>query len=157
MKRFTDLNNTGKYLSHIIFKPGSMNILLEYGLENVYLDDYNHRCKYIDCLFFLVKPKYPRTTDTYGEFEAKITNFISFYDYYELEEGVVYIFKIPDNLIPDVHLFKEGLYKQLSDDFWKSIGAKTALDFSHVKFDIKKEILNFNYGLLIPEQNKIGG
>lgn len=153
MRNFQDLNDTSKYLSHLIFKPGSMTSLLQFGLENVYIDDFKHRCKYAECLLFLVDPIYPTKSKTFEEFQEKIINFSSFYDYYEIDNKTMYVFKIPESLIMDYHIFRLKQYHNLSNVFWESMGTKSSLDFNHVKFDVEKEIYRFNTNLKVNVQN----
>jgi len=152
MSDYSNYNDTTKYLSHLIFKPSSMVALRTYGLENVFIDDYSHRCKYIDCLLFLVNPKFPVSSKTYEEFQDKLINFISFSDYYEIENKVMYVFKIPKDLIMDFHHFRLKNYKNLSDEFWQSLGARVPLDFSHVRFDVEKEVYRFNTNIVIKNE-----
>lgn len=157
MRDFQDLNDTSKYLSHLIVKPGSMSSLINFGLENIYIDDYRHRCKYIDCLFFLMNPSLSRDSKSYEEFEKKIISFESFYDYYETDEvsknpsfkKIMYVFKIPDNLVIDYHFFRLKQYHNLSDLFWQSIGARVPLDFTHVEYNIENEIYRFNKSTIV--------
>lgn len=158
MKNFNDLNDTSKYLSHFIFKPGSMTSLLSFGLENVYIDDYNHRCKYEDCLLFLIKNG---TSNEFLNFQSKITSFQSFYDYYpvytnNLSESshTMYVYQIAESLIPDYNFFKEKKFNELTHTFWQSIGARIPLNFSHVKFDLHKEIYNFDKTLILNTQSE---
>jgi hypothetical protein len=150
MKNFNDLNDTSKYLSHFIFKPGSMTSLLSFGLENVYIDDYTHRCKYDNCLLFLIKNNIH--DKSYFDFQAKITNFHSFYDYYHIPNvkdstHIMYVYQVPDNLLDDYNFFKDRKFENLTENFWSSLGAKVPLDFSHIQFKLEKEIYNFNVNL----------
>ena len=154
MKNFNDLNDTSKYLSHLIFKTGSMSSLLSYGLQNVYIDDYKHRCRYENCIMFLIRPNL--SVAEYDKFQDKLISFSSFYDYYEIEKktDIMYVYKVPDNLIEDYTFFKEKKFNKLTEAFWKSIGANTPLDFNHVKFDLSKEIYRFDTNLTL-NRNKL--
>lgn len=163
MRDFQDLNDTSKYLSHLIIKPGSISSLINFGLENIYIDDFKHRCKYVDCLLFLMNPSISRNSKTYEEFEKKIVSFESFYDYYETEEvskytqfkKIMYVFKIPDHLVLDYHFFRLKQYHNLSDLFWQSIGAKVPLDFTHIEYNIENEIYMFDKSLSITNVHTI--
>jgi hypothetical protein len=101
---------------------------------------------------FLVDPIYSTKSRTFEEFQEKIINFSSFYDYYDVENKTMYVFKIPESLIMDYHIFRLKQYHNLSNVFWESMGTKTNLDFNHVKFDIEKEIYRFNTNLKVNVQ-----
>ena len=152
MRNFHDLNDTSKYLSHLIFKPGSLKYLLQFGLEDTYIDDFKHRCKYENCLLFLINPVYPVNSKTYQEFEEKIVNFKSFYDYYEVDKKIMYVFKVPEGLILDYQTFKIKDYSNLTDSFWESIGAKNPLNFNHVNFNVENEIYRFDTNLVLNKE-----
>lgn len=152
MVDFNSFNDTTKYLSHLIFKPGSTSSLVSFGLQNVYIDDYSHRCKYVNCLLFLLTPPQTREAKSYKIFEEKIITFNSFYDYYDTKEGIMYVFKVPDGLIEDYNVFTSKRFDDLSETFWKSIGAKVPLDFSHVQFPIEEQIYRFEDNLILRNQ-----
>jgi hypothetical protein len=155
MRTFQELNDTSKYLSHMVFKASSMTSLLSFGLENCYVDDYKHKCKYVECLYFLVNgPEInPNVKDRkeYEKFEEKIISFNSFYDYYEIpeEHRTMYVFKIPEGLIEDYYMFKLKKFHNLSPTFWSSIGAKVPLDFSHIEYNIENEIYRFDADIIL--------
>jgi hypothetical protein len=152
MRDFHDLNDTSKYLAHIIFKPGSLKYLLQFGLQNTYIDDFKHRCKYENCLLFLIDPLYPVNSKTYQEFEQKIVSFKSFYDYYEIDKKIMYVFRVPDTLVLDYHTFKLRNYDSLTDVFWESMGARQPLNLNHVKFNIEDEIYRFDTNLTLNKE-----
>lgn len=66
-----NLNNTTKFLSPMIFTARgdeSLRVLVNFGLVNVYIDDYGYKSKYQYCLFYLFKPTDP---SAFEEFQKR--------------------------------------------------------------------------------------
>ena len=137
----TSLNNSTRFLSPLIFTARgeeSLRVLLNFGLINVYVDDYGYKSKYLYCLFFLFKP-----TDraAFNEFQKKITNFDSFYDYYELEDKIMFVFRVNSIYRRDIDLFKQNRFHDMSDDY--KILFHRNIKFNDIDMDIRKEIYRF--------------
>lgn len=137
-------NNTTKFLSPLIFTSGAnaSRLLANFGLVNVYLDDYGYKSKYTNCLFFLFKPN---DKDAFEMFEDKITNFDSFYDYYDIDEKRMYVFRPNKIYHRDIELFKQGRFEEMSQDY-KALLHKH-ISFDGVVIDISKEIYRFDVSL----------
>jgi len=137
-------NNTTKFLSPLIFTSGAnaSRLLANFGLVNVYLDDYGYKSKYNSCLFFLFKPT---DKDAFEMFENKITNFDSFYDYYDVDDMRMYVFKPSSIYHRDIELFKQGRFEEMSKDY-KSL-LHQHINFNDVVVDIPKEIFRFELSL----------
>lgn len=155
---FSQLNNTAKFLSQFIFKGKSLQILRNFGLENVFIADYGYRTKSEYCLFFLINSKINYNSKDYETFEDKITSFDSFYDWYEVfEDGVekrMYVFTVNEFYREDYYRFIHEMYDELSMDYWSALGARTKLDISHIEFILENEIYRFNQSLEIKENKK---
>ena len=137
-------NNTTKFLSPMIFTSGAnaSRLLANFGLVNVYLDDYGYKSKFNNCLFFLFKPT---DKEAFEMFEDKITGFDSFYDYYDVEDMRMYVFRPSKIYHRDLELFKQGRFSDMSQDY-KSLLHKN-ISFDGVVIDIPKEIFRFEISL----------
>jgi hypothetical protein len=135
--------NTARYLTAVVFNKDALAILRTYGLINVYLDDYGHSKKYKDCLFFLFQLS---ETKDYDEFQVKIADFNSFYDYYDIETPTgtmrMYVFKIHDAYRKDLFSFRHERFDEFSRYFLAI--SDSEIDFSQVKIDLSQEIYRFN-------------
>ena len=137
-------NNTTKFMSPLIFTSGAQaaRLLYNFGLVNVYLDDYGYKSKFTNCLFFLFKPS---DKDAFEMFEDKITGFDSFYDYYDVEDMRMFVFKTSSLYHRDIELFKQGRFEEMSKDY-KSLLHRD-INFKDVVVDIPKEIYRFELSL----------
>jgi hypothetical protein len=135
--------NTARYLTPLIFNKEALAILRTYGLINIYLDDYGISKKYTNCLFFLFKLKEDKS---YLEFQSKILDFNSFYDYYDVTSPSgsmrMYVFKVHKVYHRDLFSFRHERFDELSDRFLDI--ADSEVDFSEVKLDISHEIYRFD-------------
>lgn len=162
---FTNPNHnlTTRFLSCTIIQPKGINILMQQGLENIYIDDYEHNKKYEKCLHFVINPNTTLDSEAFKDLEEGLIDFESFYDYYDIVENNrekrVYIFRYDDLYEEDVQLFINGEYEEMSDIFWRTLQVtqETALKYlknSEVKFDPKKEIFRFESKLKLIENEK---
>ncbi len=136
----TELNNTTKFLSRLIFTRGeeSIRLLLNFGLINAYVDDYGYKSKYMYCLFFLFKPVHE---EAFEEFQKKITSFDSFYDYYEVDDKIMFVFRPSSMYKRDIDRFKQGRFNDMSEDY--KVLFNKHLKFDDVVVDLTKEIYRF--------------
>jgi hypothetical protein len=137
----TSLNNSTRFLSPLIFTARgeeSLRVLLNFGLINVYVDDYGYKSKYLYCLFFLFKP-----TDqaAFNEFQKKITSFDTFYDYYEVDDKLMFVFRPNSVYRRDIDRFKQNRFHDMSDDY--KILFHRNIKFNDIDMDIRKEIYRF--------------
>jgi hypothetical protein len=139
----TELTTTAKILSPVVFKKQSFPMLRNYGLVNVYIDDYGHKHKYENCLFYLFKPN---LSANFLEFERKLANFVSFYDWYEVDDLKMYVFSINPLYGIDIVRFKQNQFTDFSEEFKEVI---KDVNFSDVYFDLSKEIYRFSEHLTI--------
>ena len=139
-----DTNNTTKFMSPLIFTSGAQaaRLLYNFGLVNVYLDDYGFKSKHSNCLFFLFEPV---ETSAFKAFEEKITSFDSFFDYYEVDERIMYVFKPNKVYHRDIELFKQGRFDEFSEDY--KLLLHKDVKFDGVVMDITKEIYRFEESL----------
>lgn len=155
---YSKLNSTAKFLSQFIFQGTSLQILRNFGLENVYIQDYGYKNRKEYCLFFLVKPIFKIDSIDYKQFEDKIISFESFYDWYEVfEDGVekrMYVYSVHPSYREDYYNFTSRMYHRLSDDYWSLLGVRTKLDISHVEFLLENEIYRFDKSLKIKKGDK---
>lgn len=137
-------NNTTKFLTPLIFNSGAHanRLLKNFGLVNVYIDDYGYKSKYNNCLFFLFEPV---DSIAFVGFEEKITGFASFYDYYDIGKLRMYIFRPSSMYQRDIELFKQGRFQEMSKDYKMLIHPQT--DFTDVVIDFTKEIFRFEQSL----------
>ena len=78
---------------------------------------------------------------TFNEFQKKITNFDSFYDYYELEDKIMFVFRVNSIYRRDIDLFKQNRFHDMSDDY--KILFHRNIKFNDIDIDIRKEIYRF--------------
>lgn len=137
--------NTALYLTSLIFNKDALAVLRTYGLLNVYVDDYGHSKRYKNCLFFLF-----RLVDSkeFTEFQNKIIDFNSFYDYYDITtpngELRMFVFKVHDVYLQDLFSFKHNRFDEFSKDF---LMISDDIDFSKVEVKIEEEIYRFSPSL----------
>jgi hypothetical protein len=138
--------NTARYLTTMVFTRDALAVLRTYGLVNVYLDDYGHTKKYKDCLFFLFHLKDDKE---YAQFEVKLADFNSFYDYYDIvnEQGTMrmYVFKVHELYRRDLFSFRHERFDEFTR-YYLDI-ADSEVDFSKVKINIPDEIYRFHLHL----------
>lgn len=144
--------NTAKYLTTLVFNKEALSVLRSYGLVNVYLDDYGHTKKYKDCLFFLF---FLKDDLVYEEFQNKLANFNSFYDYYDVVTPAntmrMYVFKVHDLYRQDLFSFKHSRFDEFTKHFYDV--SESDLDFSKVTLDLSEEIYRFNDHLEIIKED----
>lgn len=138
-------NDTTNILYGLIFEQGSMPTLKRAGLLGIYLDDYGSRKKYLDCIFFHFHTPENLLVQTRNGVSAasllnSITEFKSFYDFYETDEGMMFVFKYNPVFRQDVNYFKQGKFTQFSKTF-KNIVYSGELQDKVV--DISKEIYRY--------------
>lgn len=143
MTTFEQLTVSAKVLSVMVFKQGSFPMLRNYGLQNVYIDDYGCGKKYENCLFYLFTPN--KKVD-YLSFERGIADFGAFYDWYDIGEQRMYVFKVNPIYLEDYHDVKQNRFTSLSPAF-NSIN-KADLKNGDIYFDLSKEIFRFDQHLL---------
>jgi hypothetical protein len=144
-------NYSTSILSALVFQPGSLGVLKSVGLLGVYLDDYGSRKKYTNCLFFHFKfgitsinlqntGFFPAGIKSFGVL-SNVTNFKSFYDFYETSEGIMLIFRFNPVFINDIKHFKQGEFSKFSPYF------KDAVQYfstQNVQIDISNEIYRYS-------------
>lgn len=121
-------NRSKTYLLPLI----SEVIGVEYGfidhLENTYMFD--EKGEFVNCLFiehiFLVN------NDQFIAYEHKLTNNQYFLKNIDVEEKVVYVFRFPEEYLPEYNLLLEGKYSEFGEDakkiilrFWTNMYGKT--------------------------------
>jgi len=143
MTPFEQLTVSARILSSTVFKQSSFSMLRNYGLENVYVDDYGCNKKHENCLFYLFTPN--RKVD-YITFERSIADFNSFYDWYDIQDKRMYVFKVNPLYLEDYHDIKQNRFHNLSSDF-TAINKAKFLD-GDIFFDPSKEIYRFEERLL---------
>lgn len=137
-KPATFVNNSSRLLVPIIFSKENAHLLFNLGLKGVYLDDYGYRSKFNDCLFFL----FNTTGKFYTEFEKKIIDFESFYDWYDVDSTHrMYVFRVSPVYKKDLLSFRNNKLNELSEEFYKITPEETYLNGINV--DLSKEIYRF--------------
>jgi hypothetical protein len=139
-----NINNTTRFLSPLIFTARgdeSLRVLINFGLINVYIDDYGYKSKYLYCLFYLFKPT---DLSAFEEFQKKITSFDTFYDYYEVDDKMMFVFRPNSIYRRDIEMFKQNRFHDMSEDYKILFHRNTK--FNEIDMDITKEIYRFeNY------------
>ena len=143
MTPFEQLTVSASVLSLTVFKQGSFPMLRNFGLENVYVDDYGCKKRHENCLFYLYSPN--RKVD-YLSFERSIADFNSFYDWYDVEDKRMYIFKVNPIYLEDYHDIKQNRFNNLSPEFTEI--NKIKLSDGDIFFDPSKEIFRFSEHLI---------
>jgi hypothetical protein len=142
---------TALHLTPMIFNKDALAVLRTYGLLNVYLDDYGSSKKYKDCLFFLFKII---DTKEFQEFQHKIADFNSFYDYYDMQtlNGSLrmFVFKVHDIYRRDLFSFRHSRFDELSNHF---LNIADEVDFTQVKLNVCEEIYRFSPSLEIIKED----
>lgn len=136
-----NLNNTTRFLSPLIFtarSDESLRVLVNFGLVNVYIDDYGYKSKYLYCLFYLFKPT---DLNAFEEFQKKITSFDTFYDYYEVDGKMMFVFRPNSIYRRDIEMFKQNKFHDMSEDYKILFHRNTK--FNEIDMDITKEIYRF--------------
>jgi hypothetical protein len=106
-----NLNLTSRTVINFIFKPESLPFLIRGGLINVYLDDYGYHAKHNHCLFFLFNLK----NKDYLELEDTVTDFKSFFDWYDVgEDKRMLVYKVGVLYRKDLQKFKCNMLENLS-------------------------------------------
>ena len=137
-------NLTSKLLTGLVFSRNSLPTLAEFGLKNVYLDDYGYKCKYENCLFFL----FNITNKHYDIFENKIAQFESFYDWYDIDEYKrMLVYKIGDVYWDDLNKYRQSISTGFSADFIAAVTIKSAIMLDGLKLDYSKEIFRYEANL----------
>lgn len=132
-------NTTSKLFTGLIFNKGSLPMLVESGLINVYLDDYGHRCKYQNCVLFLFDTSYR----FYSVLEEKVASFQSFYDWYDVgvENQRMLVFKVGKAYQEDFYKLKHMIPGNYSEEFKKVTNLQSDLI---IRIDHSKEIYRYN-------------
>ena len=142
MESNVDLNRfnmTSKLFAGLIFNKGSLPMLVESGLVNVYIDDYGHRCRYQNCILFL----FDTSARFYATLEEKVSNFQAFYDWYDVgvKNHRMLVFKIGHVYQDDFYKLKHMIPSNYSDEFKKVTNLHTDLI---MRIDHSKEIYRYN-------------
>jgi hypothetical protein len=139
----TDLTITARLLSPMIVRKESFSMLRNHGLLNVYTDDYGHKYKYDNCLYYLFDPS--KSSD-YLKFERTLADFASFYDWYPVDNLKMYVFHINPVYGIDLVNFKQNRFDNFGPEFNKIL---ERINLKDVYFDPTKEIYRFSEHLLI--------
>lgn len=139
MTPFEQLTVSARVLSLTVFKQSSFPMLRNFGLENVYVDDYGFNKRHENCLFYLYNPN--RKVD-YLSFERSIADFKSFYDWYDVGDKRMYVFNVNPIYLEDYHDIKQNRFNNLSPEFTE-INKIKLLD-GDIFFDSSKEIFRFH-------------
>lgn len=144
IKKAMDLksyNLTSKLLTGLIFNQNALPTLSEFGLKNVYIDDYGYKCKYDNCLFFL----FNITKNFYDPFENKIVKFESFYDWYDVDDfRRMLVYKVGDVYKEDLFKYKSNVHKDYSIEFIEAVSPNASSLLENYKLDYSKEIFRYN-------------
>lgn len=140
-----DINYATGLLYGIIFQKGSLKLLKQAGLLGVYVDDYKSKKRYKDCIFFHFKMEFNYIRNTkegpkVDKFIESITDFKTFYDFYETGEGWMLVFKFNPIFRKDVALFKEGRFGEFSEAFREIVYSG---NLSSQRIDLAKEIFRY--------------
>lgn len=129
-------NLSKTYLLPLVSELIDINPKFINNLDNTYLFDEENEhdeCFYILQSFSFKNPEYT-------SYEHELTNSSLFVKYIDLGSKVLYIFKFPEEYLPEYYAFQRGEYSKFGEDakelinkFWKSIygkqlGAKVVLD-----------------------------
>jgi hypothetical protein len=132
-------NMTSKLFAGLIFNKGSLPMLVESGLINVYIDDYGHRCRYQNCILFLFDTSFR----FYSTLEEKVSSFQAFYDWYDV--GVkghrMLVFKVGQAYREDFYKLKHMIPGKYSEEFKKVTNLRSDLI---MRIDHSKEIYRYN-------------
>lgn len=139
----TNLTTTAKVLSPMIVRKESFPMLRNHGLLNVYTDDYGHRYKYDNCLYYLFDPS--KSSD-YLRVERTLADFGSFYDWYPVDNFKMYVFQISPVYGIDFVNFKQNRFDNFGAEFKRIL---EGVNLKDVYFDHTKEIYRFSEHLLI--------
>lgn len=98
-------NQTTKQFGSYLFKKGIDNPLLKKLLKGIYVDDYLHDKKYVNCFYVVM-----RYGDIYDSLEinSKVAQHPLWMDYYTVEDEIIHLFKIPQEIEDTVKNFKLG-------------------------------------------------
>lgn len=132
-------NWTSKLFTGLIFNKGSLPMLVDSGLINVYIDDYGHRCKYQNCILFLFDTSFR----FYPTLEEKISSFQAFYDWYDvgIKDRRMLVFKVGKAYQKDFYKLKHMIPGKYSDEFKKVTNLQSDLI---MRIDYSKEIYRYN-------------
>lgn len=144
-------NKTTLILHSLIFEKGSLNLLKKVGLSNIYLDDHGSRKKYRNCIFFLFKinPDFVIKSKKNGldimPFLDSMASFSSYHDYYETEDGWMFVFRYNTVFKPDIKAFRESKFSELSTVFKEAVcpNAEEILKESPI-VNLEEEIYRYN-------------
>ena len=90
-----------------------MDYLVINGFQNCYLNDYSY--PHENCIFMLFKPI--EFTHKFKTLCTLLENHKEYKTTYDVENGVVIVFNIPENRKKDVELIKNGKYSKVSTSY----------------------------------------
>lgn len=135
--KLSELNLTTKLLTNLIFSEASIGLLVSSGLLNAYIDDFGHRAKYKNCIYFVFNVK----SIYYESLEKKITNFVAFHDWYDVNDSTrVLVFKVGTAYAQDLENFRNNIF----DDFSSQALSRLPIVNFNFNLDYSKEIYRYN-------------
>lgn len=145
-------NFSKTYLLPLISEVIDINIKFIDYLEDTYMFDNNN--EYQECIFLY--HKFDFKNPEFTAYENKLTNNSLFVKHIDIDDRVIYIFKFPNEYLPEYYLLKESKYSEFGNDaknlilrFWTeiyghtSIGKKVILKIKQILYkdkELKKQI-----------------
>jgi hypothetical protein len=83
----------------------------------------------------------PTDKAAFEEFQKKITSFDSFYDYYEVEDKIMFVFRVNSIYRRDIEMFKQNRFHDMSEDY--KLLFHRNIKFNDIDMDLPKEIYRF--------------
>lgn len=110
-------NKSKTYLLPLLAEAIDIDTRFFNNLYNTYIYDVNE--KYENCLFILHDFSFKNPEFT--AYEHKLVDNPLFVDLIDIDNKVLYIFKFPEEYLPEYRLFKQGKYSKFGEDAKKVI------------------------------------
>lgn len=152
MSKEIEYNISKTYLLPLISEVIDINPKFIDYLENTYMFDENK--EYENCIFLYHKFDFKNPEFTF--YENKLTNNSLFVKHVDINDRVVYIFKFPEEYLPEYYFLKNSKYSEFGEDakqlilrFWTelygtiSVGQKLILKIKQILYkdpQLKKQI-----------------
>lgn len=124
MSKEVKLNKSKTYLLPLLSEFININTKFISYLENTYLEDNEN--KYKDCIYILHDFNFKDKDFT--AYEHELINNELYVDSYDIGSKVLYIFKFPEDYLPEYEFFKESKYSKFGEDakilileFWQQV------------------------------------
>ena len=165
-------NKSKTYLLPLMSELLGLEIKFMPYLINTYMHDEDH--KYEDCLFILHEFSFKNPEFT--AYEHRLTDNPLFLKHIDLDNKVLYVFKFPEEYMPEYHCFYNSQYSKFGEDakqlilnFWATVYAGNHLGIpflqklrnilyksNKLKEKIEKDLSTEKHKVILDENQELG-